>query len=250
MTRPVTVGLAQMGSPPGDAGTNRSATAEAAKLLFDQGAQLVVLPELAVPWYTVDPKEVARLAEPLWGPTVDAWTAIAADHSGLVVGGFCERDGEAFYNTAVVVDQTGGYRPLPQAAPLRRRKGILHAGGPGSSRRRDANGVPGIVHFAMTCGSSKSSGCWPCRVLSSSACPQRGSRVLDAERWDADGFCPQAHGAVLQAKLSQVFIACTSQVGKYSGYQFLGVVTGDRQLRQSGGWPDVGDRGRTPVGHG
>ncbi len=221
MTRPVTVGLAQMGSPPRDAGTNRSATAEAAKLLFDQGAQLVVLPELAVPWYTVDPKEVARLAEPLWGPTVDAWTAIAADHSGLVVGGFCERDGEAFYNTAVVVDQTGvigHYRKLHLFAEEK------------ASFTPGDRGLP-VVETPMGC-----LGLCICydlrfvevvRVLALSGAelicvPSAWITGFDAERWDADGFCPQAHGAVLQAKLSQVFIACTSQVGKYSGYEFLG----------------------------
>ena len=221
MTRPVTVGLAQRGSPPGDAGTNRSATAEAAKLLFDQGAQLVVLPELAVPWYTVDPKEVARLAEPLWGPTVDAWTAIAADHSGLIVGGFCERDGEAFYNTAVVVDQTGvigHYRKLHLFAE---EKASFTPGDRGLPVVDTPVGRLGLcicydLRFVEVV-----------RVLALSGAelicvPSAWITGFDAERWDADGFCPQAHGAVLQAKLSQVFIACTSQVGKYSGYEFLG----------------------------
>ena len=221
MTRPVTVGLAQMGSPPGDAGTNRSATAEAAKLLFDQGAQVIVLPELAVPWYTVDPDEVARLAEPLWGPTVDAWTAIAADHSGMIVGGFCERDGQAFYNTAVVVDQTGvigHYRKLH-----------LFAG----EKESFTPGDRGLPVVDTPVGRLGLCICYDLRfvevvrVLALSGAelvcvPSAWITGFDADRWDADGFCPQAHGAVLQAKLSQVFVACTSQVGAYSGNEFLG----------------------------
>ena len=221
MTRPVAIGLAQMGSPPGDAGANRTATAEAAKLLFDQGAQLVVLPELSVPWYTVMPDEVARFAEPLWGPTVDAWTAIAADHSGLVVGGFCERDGEAFYNTAVVVDQSGvigHYRKLHLFAD---EKACFTPGDRGLPIVETPVGRLGLcicydLRFVEVV-----------RVLALSGAelvcvPSAWITGFDAARWDADGFCPQAHGAVLQAKLSQVFIACASQVGAFSGFEFLG----------------------------
>lgn len=221
MTRPVVIGLAQMGSPPGDAGANRTATAEAAKLLFDQGAQLVVLPELAVPWYTVKSDEVARFAEPLWGPTVDAWTAIAADHSGLIVGGFCERDGEAFYNTAVVVDQSGvigHYRKLHLFAD---EKACFTPGDRGLPIVETPVGRLGLcicydLRFVEVV-----------RVLALSGAelicvPSAWITGFDAARWDADGFCPQAHGAVLQAKLSQVFIACASQVGAFSGFEFLG----------------------------
>ena len=221
MTRPVVIGLAQMGSPPGDAGANRTATAEAAKLLFDQGAQLVVLPELAVPWYTVKSDEVARFAEPLWGPTVDAWTAIAADHSGLIVGGFCERDGEAFYNTAVVVDQSGvigHYRKLHLFAD---EKACFTPGDRGLPIVETPVGRLGLcicydLRFVEVV-----------RVLALSGAelicvPSSWITGFDAARWDADGFCPQAHGAVLQAKLSQVFIACASQVGAFSGFEFLG----------------------------
>lgn len=36
------------------------------------------------------------------------------------------------------------------------------------------------------------------------------------------GLAPQAHGALLQANLSQVFIACASQVGVSGELEFLG----------------------------
>ena len=221
MTRPVTIGLAQMGSPPGDAGANRSATAEAAKLLFDQGAQLIVLPELAVPWYTVDPDEVARQAEPLWGPTVDAWTAIAADHSGHIVGGLCERDGDAFYNTAVVVDQTGvigHYRKLHLFAE---EKASFTPGDRGLPVVETPVGRLGLcicydLRFVEVV-----------RVLALSGAelicvPTAWITGFDTARWDADGLSTQAQGAKLQAKLSQVFIACASQVGAFPGFDFLG----------------------------
>jgi N-carbamoylputrescine amidase len=45
---------------------------------------------------------------------------------------------------------------------------------------------------------------------------------FDKERWDERGLAPQAHGALLQANLSQVFIACASQVGNVNGLELLG----------------------------
>ena len=38
---------------------------------------------------------------------------------------------------------------------------------------------------------------------------------FDRKPPNPDGLCPQAEGAVLQANLSQVFIACASQVGTF-----------------------------------
>ncbi len=221
MTRPVAIGLAQMGSSPGDAGENRSRTTEAAKLLFDQGAQLIVLPELVVPWYTVRPDEVARTAEPLWGPTVEAWTAIAADHSGLIVGGFCERDGEAYYNTAVVVDRTGvigHYRKLHLFAE---EKVCFTPGDRGLPVIETPVGRLGLcicydLRFVEVV-----------RVLALSGAelicvPTAWTAGFDAAQRVTPGFSPQVQGAVSQANLSQVFIACVSQVGTHSGVDFLG----------------------------
>jgi predicted amidohydrolase len=210
-----------MGSPPGDAGANRTATAEVAKLLFDQGARLVVLPELAVPWYTVNPEEVAAHAEPLWGPTVDAWTAAAANHSGLIIGGFCERDGSDFYNTAVVVDQAGvigHYRKLHLFA---------------DEKKCFTPGDRGLPVVETPLGRLGLCICYDLRfvevvrVLALSGAelicvPSAWITGFDAKRWDPGGFCPQAHWAVLQANLNQVFIACASQVGEHSGFEFLG----------------------------
>ncbi len=210
-----------MGCPPGDAGANRTATSEAAKLLFDQGAQLVVLPELAVPWYTVNPEDVARTAEPLAGPTVDAWTAVAADHSGLIVGGLCERDGESFYNTAVVVDRTGvigHYRKLHLFA---------------EEKLSFTPGDRGLPVVDTPVGRLGMCICYDLRfvevvrVLALSGAelicvPTAWITGFDTARWNADGLSTQAQGAKLQAKLSQVFIACASQVGAFPGFDFLG----------------------------
>ena len=45
---------------------------------------------------------------------------------------------------------------------------------------------------------------------------------FDVERRDAEGYAPQARAAAVQANLSQVFIACASQVGDTGHADLLG----------------------------
>ncbi len=73
-----------------------------------QGVRLVVVPELTVSGYVFESVEEARsLAEPLDGPTVIRWTALAAELDLVIVGGLCEAAGDVLYNSSVVVDATG-----------------------------------------------------------------------------------------------------------------------------------------------
>lgn len=221
VARSVCVGLAQIGSPPGDVTANRAATVAAAKELFDRDADLVVLPELSVPWYCSDERQLRDLAEPLTGPTVEAWTAQAAASGGVIVGGLCERAGDALYNTAVAVDATGligHYRKLH-----------LFAGEKASFTPGDL----GLPVIELDWGSIGLCICYDLRFVEVvRALALRGAELIcvptawlrgfDSVRWDAAGLCPQAHGAILQANLSQVFLACASQVGTFGDLELLG----------------------------
>ena len=73
------------------------------------GADVVVLPELAVSGYVFSgPEEARALAEALERPTVTAWRALAERHGLVIVGGLCERDADGeVRNTAVLVDRHG-----------------------------------------------------------------------------------------------------------------------------------------------
>lgn len=75
----------------------------------DQGAQLVVLPELCNSGYVFDSLEEARaLAEPVPdGPTVAAWSGIAAAGNLHIVAGIDEADGDVLYNSSVVIGPEG-----------------------------------------------------------------------------------------------------------------------------------------------
>ena len=74
-----------------------------------RGASLVVLPELVNSGYVFRSRaEAFSLAEPVpGGPSTDAWAAVAAQHSLIIVAGICERDGDRLYNSAVVVGPRG-----------------------------------------------------------------------------------------------------------------------------------------------
>jgi len=73
------------------------------------GAKLVVLPELCNSGYMFKSREEAfAAAEPIsGGPTVKAWSEVAARHQLHLVAGICERDGARLFNSAVLIGPEG-----------------------------------------------------------------------------------------------------------------------------------------------
>jgi N-carbamoylputrescine amidase len=221
MSRELTVGLAQITGRPYDPEHNRALAADAAAELFSRGADVVVLPELIVSGYGTDRERLSEIAETVDGPSVDGWRVAARQAGGLVVGGFCERDGDALYNSAVAVSADGivlHYRKLHLFAS---EKGCFAPGDLGLPVAETPFGVVGAcvcydLRFVETA-----------RVLA-----LRGAELIcvptawlpgfDAERWDLDGYSPQARGAQLQANLDQAYIACASQAGPSGEHDFLG----------------------------
>lgn len=218
--RELAVGIAQVTSrEDGDAARRRSL--DAAGELFGRGAQLVILPELIVPGYRLDPGFLQAGAEPLDGPTVGAWRKLAAAADGYLAGGFCERDGDALYNTAVLVGPEGlllHYRKLHRFA---------------AEQSIFAPGDRGLPVVELPIGLIGVCICYDLRFVETARIlALRGAELIcvptawvtgfDQQRWDRDGFCPQARGAQLQANLDQVFIACASQSGSAWEQQFLG----------------------------
>lgn len=215
------LGLAQIGSRPGETEANRDHGLDAARLLFEQGADIVVLPELTVPWYGTDPDQLGSRAEPLDGPTVTAWQSAAAASGGMIVGGFCEADGGRVYNSAVAVDGDGvvcHYRKLHLFAEEK------HCFEPGDL---------GLPVFETRWGTVGICVCYDLRFVevvrilalrgADLVCvPTAWVTGFDRKLQNPDGLCPQAEGAVLQANLSQVFIACASQVGTFGNLLMLG----------------------------
>ena len=92
----------------GDTDGNRVAARTAIEQAAGDGAQLVVLPELASSGYVfADRSELVSLAEPRDGPSITEWANLATAFGVTIVAGFPEAAGDAVYNSAAVVDPTG-----------------------------------------------------------------------------------------------------------------------------------------------
>ncbi len=232
MTR---IGLAQILSRPEAAEANRKASADAAASLFEQGADIVVVPEMAVPWYTTNREALAPLAEPLDGPTVSAWQEQAARHGGMVVGGLCERSGDSIYNSAVAVDSSGVIAHYRKLHLFDVEKHCFTPGDAGLTVVETAYGTIGLcicydLRFVEVV-----------RVLALRGAdlicvPTAWVRGFDRRQYREGELIAHAEGALVQANLSQVFIACTSQVGAGDGVELLGSsVVADPYGRMAGG---------------
>jgi (R)-amidase len=83
------------------------------RAVSEQGAELVVLPECTLTGYT-SPGEAGmtldrtrELAEPVPGPSVRHFAALARELGVYIVWGLHERRGEKYYNSAVVLSPAG-----------------------------------------------------------------------------------------------------------------------------------------------
>jgi predicted amidohydrolase len=213
--------LCQVSGPPHDAEANRDRTVEVAERAFADAADVVVLPELIVPGYGTDGARMREQAESIDGPTVTAWRELAARHDGLVAGGFCERDGDRIFNTAVLVDGNGVVLHYRKLHLFGHEKGAFAPGDLGLPVAETRAGRIGLcvcydLRFVETA-----------RILALRGAdlilvPTAWVTGFDNRHWDEDGMAPQARGALLQANLNQVYIACASQAGVFGELVFLG----------------------------
>ncbi|MHB1235435.1 MAG: nitrilase-related carbon-nitrogen hydrolase [Microbacteriaceae bacterium] len=104
----VTVACCQLAPVISDAAQSRRRIRVAVLEAAGQGANIVVLPELANCGYLfADAEELGNAAEPLSGPTVREWAALASEHRLVIVGGLAERADDGVFNTAVLIDGSG-----------------------------------------------------------------------------------------------------------------------------------------------
>jgi predicted amidohydrolase/alkylhydroperoxidase/carboxymuconolactone decarboxylase family protein YurZ len=196
-----------------------SAVADAAS----RGAKLVVLPELISTGYVLEREAVARLAEPAAGdgPTLTAWRNAARTHATAIIGGYAERDGETLYNAVAVIDShgtlVGGYRKL-------------HLFGEEHDVFAPGNlGLPtftldGVNVGVLVCYDLRFPEAMRLQALAGAhliAVPTAWVEGFDAAGEDS-GRVEQLEGALTQANLNQVYVACADQVGETGDLRFLG----------------------------
>ncbi len=108
MTDPV-VACCQLALRVGETEANRTACRTAIAAAAADGADIVVVPELANSGYVfADADEARACAETVAGDTVTDWVGLAQRHGLVVVGGWCELDDVGrVRNSAVIIDPDG-----------------------------------------------------------------------------------------------------------------------------------------------
>jgi predicted amidohydrolase len=103
------VACAQMEPRVGEKDANVARSIEMVGEAAEAGATLVVLPELCNTGYVFETREEAfALAEDIPdGTTTASWAHAAAQHGITIVAGITEREGDALYNSAVVIGPHG-----------------------------------------------------------------------------------------------------------------------------------------------
>lgn len=186
------------------------------------GASIVVLPELAVSGYVLNRDELAAIAEPVEGATLECWTSIAAKHGLLLAGGFCEKDREGkLYNSAMLVGASGLLLHYRKLHLFDYEKQVF---APGNLGLPVADTPLGRVGLCV---------CYDLRFIevlrvlalqgvTLAAVPTAWVAGFDQSPRDGEGFITQARGVVVQANLNQIYVACASQAGTIRSQKFLG----------------------------
>ena len=106
MPSPVLAAACQISIDIDNPAANRAAMTAAVQDAAEQGAVLIVLPELAASGYMFkDRAEAWAAAERLDGPTVETLSRLSEQYGCVIVGGLCERGPEnQLWNSAVVLD--------------------------------------------------------------------------------------------------------------------------------------------------
>ncbi|CAH1652295.1 nitrilase-related carbon-nitrogen hydrolase [Chelatococcus asaccharovorans] len=215
------VAAIQFTAMPGRALENRARSLQLIENAAADGARVIVLPELAVSGYTLNGHELSAAAEPLDGPTLSAWTDVAKRLGVVIAGGFCESDGDRLYNSALLVG--------PDGLLLHYRKLHLFDG----EKLIFTPGDRGLTVATTPFGRIGLCVCYDLRFVEVMralalqgaeliAVPTAWVRGFDKVDRDGDGLIGQARGAIVQANLNQVYIACASQGGEAGDIAFLG----------------------------
>ncbi len=239
MSRTLGIGLAQLAAIPYAVEENRTRAADAVTAAFADGAKLVVLPEMMGPGYVVDPQRLLPVAEPVPGPTTEAWAELAMQGGGYVVGGLCERVGDVLFNTAVAIGPDGkiiGHYRKTHLFGVEKQ-----AFSPGDLGFPLVNTDFGLIGLCV---------CYDLRFVEVvRLMALQGAELIcvptawivgfDELRWDAEGMSPQGRVTEVQANLNQVYIAAASQVGGHDDFEFLGssILIGPRGNRVIGPLP-------------
>lgn len=213
--------------------TNLEHSLELAREAAINGANLIVLPELANTGYLFGTRQEAFLHAELIpeGPSMQAWLDFARKHQVYLAAGLAERDGVQLFDSAVLVGP-GGFIGKYRKAHLWNREKLWFT--PGNL---------GFPVFDTPIGRIGLLICWDIwfpevpRLLSL----QGADIICSLNNWiwtppplfDDSGKCMASYLTMTAAHANNVFIAAANRIGEEQGERYLGcsLITG------TNGWP-------------
>ena len=206
---------------------------ELAEEAVHEGANLIVLPELANTGYTFETRaEAYAHAETLDdGPSVRTWRAFAREHQIYLVAGFAERDGLKLYDSAVLFGPEGLLGHYRKAHLWNQEKLWFTPGNLGFPVFETPIGRIGLMI------------CWDVwfpevpRLLAL----QGADIICSLNNWvwtppplfDASGKCMASYLTITAAHVNNVYIAAANRIGSERGGRFLGCSL----IAGTSGWP-------------
>lgn len=198
-----------------------------------EGANLIVLPELANTGYTFNTRtEAYAHAETLeGGPSVNTWAAFAREHQVYLVAGFAERDGLKLYDSAVLFGPVGLLGHYRKAHLWNQEKLWFTPGDLGFPVFETPIGRIGLLI------------CWDIwfpevpRLLAL----QGADIICSLNNWvwtppplfDTSGRCMASYLTMTAAHVNNVHIAAANRIGSERGGRFLGCSL----IAGTNGWP-------------
>ena len=234
-TSPVRVAVVQFDPQVGleNREANLRNTLDLALQAANDGANLIVLPELSTTGYFFNNRQDAFAhseAVPA-GPTVQSWVNFARQHNVYLVAGLTERDGAQLFNTGVLVGPEGFIGKYRKAHLWNLEKLWFTPGNTGFPVFDTPIGRIGLLI------------CWDIwfpevpRILS-----QQGADIIcSLNNWvwtppplfDEAGKCMASYLTMTAAHVNNVFIAAASRIGEERGARYLGCSL----IAGTNGWP-------------
>lgn len=211
----VKVAAVQFESRLGDLDGNRRRMLELAEEAAENGAKLIVFPEMATSGYIFENRhEIAPYVEPIPGPTTELFQAVAEKYSCYVVIGLPEVDPptDIFYNSAVLIG--------PEGVVGRYRKTHLFAADPRWARE----GNEGIPVFSTKIGRIAMLICMDAMYFE----PARIAALKGADiiafptNWVGQSNNPPSKTWALRAKENGLCWVAANRWGQERGAQFTG----------------------------
>jgi predicted amidohydrolase len=216
------VAIAQLRCPSLDPDDAVARTTGAIEAAARDGAEVVVLPEMSS-GYVLDAAALAPVAEVGDdGALLTAWRAVAREHGVIVVGGFAEKVGRRLFNTAAVIDRRGAVVGRYRKLHLFGAEHQVFTPGDCGLPVFDLDGVRLGVLICYDLRFPEALRILALQGAQVVAVPTAWVTGFDRALPGPDERIGQVDGALVQANLNQVWVACADQVGTTAPYTFLG----------------------------